>query len=520
MLQKVTAHVIKGSGGDQLPWVTTSLTADFFLVHGSAGSGSEQENYSASELQSIIDKHKTRSDGEISLAILPFTNLTGDKSQDYIVKGQNEALYTELCQLGQVKPIRVVGGRTSAAIADREMSIPELARKFNVDFLVEASVMTLNDSVILQLRLIEAYPEEKPVFARTYTSSLRDILKLHSNIAGQIAEKIDLELTPEELTVLPESRSVNPDAYKEYLRGMFHLSQLTPESIENGLKHLHEAVNIDPGESFAYAGLALGYLDIAHGPLDPGGSMEKAEAAARQAELIDPNLPEVYAALGQIYYYRVWDFVKAEEYLKMALALNPNLAITHYHYSWLLYSQGRMEEAIAEHKLAQKYDPFRAGNTAWLGGLYLYAERYEDGIEECMNAIELNKDFLPSYYILGECFLGLGRKEEALETHKELYKTAHFWSWPLCKTYVSLGMIEEAETLLDEYEKMEVIPFVAINRCIMNATLGNLDEAFKWLNYKPNHVWLAGALRMPEFEALRKDPRFEQFKAKFILPEE
>ncbi|MCK5461475.1 MAG: hypothetical protein KAI95_00615, partial [Bacteroidales bacterium] len=322
-----------------------------------------------------ITDNLSQSQAEISLAVLPFSNFTGDPGQEWLVDGQHETLIHELSKLSQFRPLRVISRSTVNAFKNYDKSVPEIARDINVQYLVEASVLSFGDSITLQLRLIHAYPEENVVWAESCSSDFTNILKFHSGIAGQIAEKMNIDLSPEEKEKLPSPRQVNPESYKAYLRGMYYLNQLTDEGMEKGLEYLHEAVRLDPQEPFAYAGLALGYLEIAHGPLDPGDALPKSEAAATQAFNLDSTLAEVHTALGALYLYNLWEFDKAEKHLIKALELNPNLAIAHYHYSWGLYLWGRMEEAIVEHKLAQKYDPLNPGHTAYLGALYFYAGR-------------------------------------------------------------------------------------------------------------------------------------------------
>jgi TolB-like protein len=244
----------------------------------------------------------TQSQTEISLAVLPFTNFTGDAEQDWLVAGQHETLINELPKISQVRPLRVISRHTVNAFKNFDKLLPDIARKINVEYLVEASVLSFGDSITLQLRLIQVYPEENVIWAESCSSDFTNVLKLHGGIAGQIAEKMNLELSPEDMEKIPAPHEVNPESYKAYLRGMYHLNKLTPEGMEKGLEYLHEAVRLDPNEPFAYAGLAL--------------------------------------------------------------ELNPNLALTHYHYAWALYLFGRMEEAITEHILARKYDPFNPLHTA------------------------------------------------------------------------------------------------------------------------------------------------------------
>ena len=310
------------------------------------------------ENRSGFTNNLAQSHAEISLAVLPFTNFTGDTEQEWLVAGQHETLINELSKISQVKPLRVISRHTVNTFKNFDKPLPEIARRIDVEYLVEASVMSFGDSITLQLRLIQVYPEENVVWAESCSSNFSDILKLHGGIAGQIAEKMNLELSVDDLDKLSNPREVNPESYKAYLRGMYHLNLLTPEGMEKGLEFLHEAVRLDTMEPFAYAGLALGYLEIAHGPLDPGDALPKAEAAVAHALKLDSTMAEIYAAMAEVYLYKLYRFEEAEKYFIKALELNPNLALTHYHYAWALNLFGRMEEAITEHKLAKKYDPF------------------------------------------------------------------------------------------------------------------------------------------------------------------
>jgi TolB-like protein/Flp pilus assembly protein TadD len=459
------------------------------------------------------------SQAEISLAVLPFTNFTGDNEQEWLVEGQHETLINEMSKISQVGALRVISRSTVNAFKNYDKPIPEIASEINVDYLVEASVLSFGDSITLQLRLIQVFPEENVVWAESCSSNFTDVLKLHSGIAVQIAEKMNLELSADDLDRFSKPRQVNPDSYKAYLRGMYHLNQLTPESIRTGLEFLHEAVRIDPAEPFAHAGLALGYLEIAHSPLGTDDDLVKAEAAAMQALKLDTALAEVHTALGEVYLYKLWEFDKVEKHLSRAIELNPNLAMAHYHYAWALYLWGRMEEAIAEHKLAQKYDPFNPKQTAWLGGLYCFDGQYEEAIRCANEALEIQNDYVISYYVLGETYLKMGRMDEAIKAHQKLAELMPQWSWQLGITYAAAGQLVEAEKILEELEKTPVIPFTAHGRVVLNAALGRLDEAFNWLDHEPHHSWTAWVAVMPEAESLRKDLRYLDFLERLNLPD-
>ncbi len=456
---------------------------------------------------------------EVSLAVLPFTNFSGDSDQEWIISGQHEALIHELSKISQYRPFRIISRSTVDAFKKQDKPAAEIAREINVEYLVEASVTASADSVSIQLRLIQVNPEESVVWAESAITDFTHILKFYSDLAEQIAKKVDLELTPAETEQLSNSREVNPESYKAYLRGMYHLNLLTPEGLETGLEYLHQAVAFDPAEPFAYAGLALGYLEIAHGPLDPGDALSKAEAAASQAFKLDSTMAEVYAALAEVYLYDTWKFDLAEEYFLKALSINPNLAIVHYHYAWALYLFGHLDEAIVEHKLAQKYDPFNPLHTAWLGTLYSANGQHEEAIEAALESLEMRADYSSGYFVLGMAYLYAGQEEKAIEAHKKLVEVHPWWSWGLGYIYATTGHIEEAEEILHELENVDVNGWNAYGLMTINAALGRMDEAFKWLNYEPHHAFTAWAAVMDEYKTLRKDPRFEDFLARLNLPD-
>jgi TolB-like protein/Flp pilus assembly protein TadD len=456
---------------------------------------------------------------EKSVALMPFKNLTGNVANDFLAEMQDEALYQELGKISQVKPLRVVGSRTTSALEKNRMTISELARDASVDYLIEGSVLSTGDLEEIMIQLIQIFPEERLLWANNYTSDRKNILRLHNTIAEKIAQKIDLDLLPQDLLKLPQAHMVNPQSYEAYSRGMAELEKTTEEGRKNGLEYLHEAVRVAPEDPIANAGLALGYLTVAHSPLDPGDALSKGEEFALKALNLDSTMAEVHASLAMAYLYKSWKFMEAEKHFKRALELNSNLDMAHYHYSWALYLWGRMEEAIEEHKLAQKYDPFNPLHTAWLGELYIIEGRYDDAVKEALESLEIQKDYAVGYFVLGSAYVKMGRIDEAINIHKKLAELYPVWNWALGLTYAVTNHIEEAEKILREIEARPISPFNAFSRVVVNAALGNKDEAFKWLAYEPHHGWIAWAAVLPWFKGLHGDPRFNEFVNKLNLPQ-
>ena len=178
-----------------------------------------------------------------------------------------------------------------------------------------------------------------------------------------------------------------------------------------------------------------------------------------------------------------------------------------------------MDEAIVEHKLAQKLDPFDASYAALTGALYCFDGQYEKALEEANSSFELQKDHFYGYWVLGYTYLKMGKTDEAIEAHKKLAEIHPWWTSALGYTYAVTGHTDEARKILEDLESSKTTPFIAWQCATVNAGLGNKDEAFKWMNYEPHHSFHAWCAVLPAFESLHDDPRFELFLERLNLPD-
>jgi pentatricopeptide repeat protein len=450
-----------------------------------------------------------------SLAILPLENLSGDPEQDYFVAGMHDGLISEL---GRIGALRVISRQTMMRYRNSDKTVPEIARELNVAGVIEASVLRSNGEVQLGVRLIRALPEEQNLWAETYTRELPDVRTMHAEVARALAHHIGVPLRPVEAERLDRSRRVNPETYEAYLRGMFHVNRGTREDLRLGMAYFREAVEKDPGDPLAYAGMALGYITIAHGPEPPAEALSLARAAAERAVRLDETLAEAHAALGFIKGYYDWEWEAAQRAIDHALDMDPNLAIAHYHQSWFDVLFDRMDEAIAAHKRAQELDPLVPMHTAWLGEIYRMVGRYDEAIAEAERAI----DFAPAsplgYVALGRVYTDQGRHAEAIAAHTRAGELAPTWRWAVVRGYVKAGRTDDARRLLAELEAEPVTPWNASWRAVAHANLGNLDEAFRWLNYERPHAWLPWIRVLDWFGPLQDDPRFLTLLRRMNLP--
>jgi serine/threonine-protein kinase len=449
-----------------------------------------------------------------SLVVLPLQNFTGESEQEFFVDGMTDALITDLSKIGSLK---VLSRTTAMRYKGTDKTLPEIARELSVDAVVEGSVVRDGEQVQIKTQLIDA-ASDSYIWSETFERELSNVLTLQSDIARSIAAAIKVSLSPEEESRLVKEREVNPETYQAYLRGMFWLNKGTPEGIMKGMAFLREAVEKDPGDPLAYAGLALGYITVAHGPQPPADALHQAKSAAEKAIRLDDTLAEAHAALGFIQGYYEWEWELARKTIDHALEISPSLAIAHYHDSWLDVLFGRMEEAIAAHKRAQQMDPLMPLHTAWLGEIYRMEGRYEEAIAEAEKSIEMAPGFPPGHFVLAMVYEDQGRYEEAFESLQRAAEVAPPWKWALGGAYARVGRAEEAQRILAELEAQEVTPWNALWQAQIHVSLGNHDEAFRWLNYEHPHAWVPWVRVLTWFEPLREDPRFGNLLRKMNLP--
>lgn len=407
----------------------------------------------------------------------------------------------------------------------RGKNIPpkKIAQELNVKRLITGAVVRSGDRVRVTAQLINPKTEAQ-VWAHSYERDLSDILSLQNEIVSAITQEVKWQLTPQEEARLASAAPVNPDAHVAYLKGRSFLNKMTPQGIAKGLEYLQQAIDIDPKNPLPYAGLALGYCLIGHGPSPPPDAWALAKAAALKAEELGGSLAETEAALGVIRLYFEWDWAGAERSFRRALALNPSLSDAHRNYSWYLLMAGQKDEAVAEMKRAIEVDPL---NPLWLSDLgcqHWWLGRPGEALDAIQKSLELDPNFNQSLAILGALYLEKGMHEEAIAAAERLRAVHPNWKWPLVSAYVYAGRTEEARKMLAEFLAEEPRPTGAWDAWFLvevYASLGEKDEAFRWLEaaFKERHSFLPWFRDNIGYEALRDDPRFKEMVCRMKLPE-
>lgn len=456
-----------------------------------------------------------------SLAVLPLENVSGDPEQGYLADGMHDALITNLARLSGLK--RVVARGSVMRFKGTNTSLRTIAKELKVAGLITGAVLKAGDRVRVTAQLVDPMTEAQ-VWASSYERPLRDVLSLENEIVTAITREVKLRLTPEEKARLSTARPVNPDSYEAYLKGMNQLYKKTPEGFEKGMAILQQATYLDPTDPLPYAGLALAYPIMYHGPggpIPPREGFPRARAAALKALELDDSSSQAHLALAAIKLYHDWDWAGCEREFKRALELNPKLVEAHAHYGWYLHLFGRNEEALAELKKSVELDPLTPVYTAWVGWLYVNLGQPDKAIEETRKALELDPNLIDGLVVLGEAYAQKKSFEEAIAAHRKLAALNPDWKSELAGTYALAGRKQDALKLVAEMEREDYSKF-GLDVFNTQTSLGNKEEAFRALDaaFEYRHIFLPWNMRLMDAEfPWRSDPRWQEKLHRLNFPQ-
>lgn len=326
-----------------------------------------------------------------SVAVLPFSNASGDPTTEYLSDGITEGIIDRLSGLPNLKVI----SRTSAfRYKQHDIEPQKVAKELGVEALVTGRVIQQGNDLSVSAELVDAR-EDKQLWGEQYSRKLADVASVQREIATAISGNLRVRLTSEDKTRLARSSATSPEAYQLYLKGRYLGNQGTAASLKKSIEYFEQAIDKDPGYALAYAGLADSYSTLGGNwvYLPPKDTIPKAKAAAEKALELDDTLAEAHAALAYAAFFD-WNFSSAEREFKRAIELNPNSAPSHEHYSQFLEARLRLNESMAEAKRAQELNPL-SPIASRLAFVYLFMRRYEESIAQFQKAVDLYPDVAP-----------------------------------------------------------------------------------------------------------------------------
>ena len=456
-----------------------------------------------------------------SLAVLPLENLSGDPAQEYFSDGITDQLTIDLAQIGA---LRVISRTSAMQYKGTRKKLPQVARELQVDAVVEGTVVRSGDRVRINVQLIHA-PTDGHIWANSYERDQKDIVALQNDVARAIANEIQIKLTPQEQLRLSRARTVNQEAYEEYLQGLYVFNKdVTTKTFANAAEHFQKAIEKDPGYASAHAGLATSYAVLGMiGALSPREMNSKAKSAAERALAIDETIAKAHSALGFVLYYD-WDWSGAEREFKRAMQANPSDVLAYIGYSIYLTAIGRFDQAIAQANRAQELDPLSLMANWNVANVLVMAHQYDGALEKCRRVLEMDPNFERAHFDLARIYWHTGLYKEAVA---EIQKLADFsrqrQSIQLAYIYAASGDKPKARKLLAQalQEKRNEGDLHELAFASVYVALGDIEEAFKWLEqaYEHHDYTLAHLKWDPAWDPIRSDPRFKDLVRRMAFPE-
>lgn len=456
-----------------------------------------------------------------SLAVLPLVDLSGNASQDYLADGLTDEL---ISRLGEFTALRVISRTSVMTYKSVRRPLPQIARELNVDAVVEGSVLRSGDQVRINVELIWA-PADRHIWGGTYAGDLRDTLALQGRVARAIAQQIRATLNLRQQAAPETSKTVNPEAFEDYLKGRYFLNKRTGIGLKTAIAYFNQAIQADRNFAEAYSGLADAYAlsgDWEYGVIPPQMAFVKAKTAATKAMALDDSLGEAHTSLAFALDLYAWDWAAAEKEYKRAIELSPGYATAHLWYAWHLIVTGRGGEGVAELKKAQSLDPLSLIIGADLADALCIAHRYDDSVRQSRKTLELDPNFAVAHYELGQALAQKHSYADAIsEFQKAIALSGHSDAFDsnLAYVYAVSGRPAEARKIAaDLASRNSLDPSADAHVALIHVGLGEHDEAMAWLNKAYAARFNPSILLRPAWDPLRPDARFKGLLRRIGIP--
>ena len=453
-----------------------------------------------------------------SIAVLPFENLTGDSSQQFLADGVSDALITAL---GNAGGLRVVSRTSTRASQTMNRSLSDIARMLRAEACVEGSVSQSGDTVRIAVRLIDA-ADEHVLWQARYDERRETLLAFPDALARTLTAELGTSMTP--APAAKTQGAVRPEALTAYLRARYLWNLRTVKDLAASIDEFKRAVALDPDFALAYAGLADAYLLMGIWGLRPSAETYGAALlAAERALELDANLPEAHTCLGEVLKGYRWDWEAAEHCYRRALTLNPSYSLAYQWYAQLLACLGRHGEAIVQIERARQTDPLSPAVTTFVSRIYLMARDYDRAVAEGTRAVGLEPYSPLAYRGMGRALFFAGQTGAAIASFEQavqLESNVPMWQADLCFAHGRTGNHARAQEILSSLQaRQRSGEFISpVDLAVCCTGIGDTALALDYLERAySERVMRVMTLRDPEFDALAETPRYRALLTRLRL---
>jgi len=432
---------------DRIILVVLALALGYFAFDKFVLDPVEDEQIAQSARLEGLTAALTESDGDQSIAVLPFENRSNREEDQFFTDGIHDDLLTTIAKIGSMKVI----SRTSVMeYRDTIKKIPQIAQELGVANILEGGIQRSGNHVRINVQLIDAVNDEH-LWAEIYDRELtaENLFAVQSEITRIIADALQAELSTDEQRRVNARPTDNLQAYDAYMRGRQLMATRDSARLKLATEEFSKATSFDPLFALAWVGVADSNMLLSrHSAYRSEDLLPIREEAVKNALAIDNDLGEAYASLANIhaYYNRKGE---AETAYQKAIELSPNYASAYQWYSGFLGKYPlRIKEQVELARKAAELDPRSSSLSQNLGSKYLLQGLYTLAEGQYQKVIELNPDFAPGYSSLAWLYMfHMGQFDKALPLFNkavELDPVNHGYNMALVYLYTSLGDLEAA----------------------------------------------------------------------------
>lgn len=446
-----------------------------------------------------------------AIAVLPFLDLSPQKSLDYFCEGMAEELINALSQL---EALAVVSRTSAFHFKDRSQDLRAIGEQLKAAMVLEGSVRQAGDRLRITASLVKA-ADGLQVWTHRYDCVMEDIFEIQDNISAAIVTALKIKLAEGEGVRSTERGTDSLEAYHLYLKGRHLWNKRVAGSVQAAVSYFQESLAADPRYAPAYAGLADAQIVPGYyGLQEPKQAMPKGRALALRALELDPRVPEAHCTLGMVSSTFDFDWERGEQHFRRCIELNPSYATAHMWYALFnLVPTGHLEEARRRALKAQELDPLNAAINTVAGAILYFQRDYDRACLELEGALSLAEDFPIGHYYLGKARALAGNHPGALASFRrtdQLLGGAPVSQGVLAYGLALNGEADEARRLLAPLEA--ATGYIPTERMAgAHLTLGEPTRALDCLErglseQSPLMVWAAVD---PLYDPLQQDPRYQ-----------
>jgi TolB-like protein len=453
----------------------------------------------------------------MSIAVLPFEDMSPEQDQEYFCDGISEEIINSLAQVPELK---VIARTSSFSYKDKNQDIREIALALGVETIVEGSVQKIGDQIRIMVQLIHA-EDGIHLWSKRFDRKFTDLFAIQDEISRSIVENMKLELLGSQ-TENTKGQTVNLEAYQLYLQGRHFWHRRTKQDLRQSIKYYQETIKLDSNYALAYAGLADAYFISAYWRyMNYKEAYESGKEFALKAISLDPNISEAYATLGGIATWYEWDWKDAEEQILKALHLNPNYASGYQYYSELQSLLGNHSGARKNIDKAIALNPNSTVMYALSSNYYYDTGDFDKALADDTKSSELALFNRPRLRAI-RCLVRLQKYEDAIhEMNRMLTRIPGYQSdEDLDSIYLAAGIKGAVRGFIRHMEKDAYKNYFAmsspnISIAGMYALIDDPAKSLEFIEkaYQEREANVVEIYKGLDFRILRDNPRYLELLA-------